>query len=492
MNYILPLISGILTGLSMPGNLSSFLVWFSVAPFIYSFVNSKKTLERLIKVFLYSYSLMVTTLWWEVPVLTKNIPEVIKTFPGYIGFFSYLLMILILTIPYYIIWILGELYFRKSRVINKTSLILFSVFSYAAAEILKQFGDLAFTGANLSDALYMHTGFLQILPFTGSIGLTILILFVNAYIAFSPERERLKIGIFIIGILYIINFTISEKLPMINTSENSVKISVFQTNVPQEVKYSNDMWKSYVEISKYIEKSKDNSELLILPEAVFIKDIRNDEIFKVIKEAIKLSDKNWLMGFPTVDYEKREYYNSAIYINKNGEIENIYNKIRLMPFAEFLPYKSVFSLFSFFKLVSFYTPGDEYSILNLNGKKFSVQICFETYFPELSRNFTKNGAQFLVAISNDGWFSHKTALLQHFSKSVLRAAENRRTFIQVSNTGITGIVDKYGRIINTLPTHTYKGAQFSVPLNNEITFYTKYANIIIVIILILAIIFSLI
>jgi apolipoprotein N-acyltransferase len=435
---------------------------------------------------------MFTTLWWEIPVLSKNIPEVINAFPGYIGILSFFLMIFILTIPYYIIWLLGELYFRKSRVINFKSLLLFSTFSYAAAEVLKQFGDLAFTGGNLSDALYLHTGLLQILPFTGTIGLSILILIVNSIIAFIPNRERIKYSIVIIGSLYLINFTVAEKLPLVKTNENAVKISVFQTNVPQEVKYSDNTWSSYVEISNYLQENNDNTELLILPEAVFIRDIRDTEIFRIIQEAIKLSEKNWIIGFPTVDLEKKEYYNSALYLNKNGEIEKIYNKIKLMPFAEFLPYESIFKMFSFFKLVNYYTQGNEYSVLDLNENKFSVQICFETYFPEVSRNFVKNGAQFLVAITNDGWFSQKTALIQHFSKGVFRAVENRRTFVQVSNTGITGIIDKYGRIVETLPIKTYASQNFYVPIENEQTVYNKYANIIIVLVLLLAIIFSLV
>ncbi|WP_165973988.1 apolipoprotein N-acyltransferase [Marinitoga lauensis] len=492
LEYIIASYFRVLTGLAMPGNLFSFFIWFSVAPFLYSFSHSKGTFERLLKLFLYSYSLMVTTLWWEIPVLSKNIPEVINTFPGYIGFLSFLLMVLILTLPYYIIWFLGELYFRKSRVINFKSLVFFSVFSYAAAEILKEFGDFAFTGGNLSDALYQHIGFLQILPFTGTIGLTILILFVNSIIAFVSERERVKYAVIIIGSLYLVNFVISEKLPYVKMNDNAVKVSVFQTNVPQEVKYSDNTWSSYVEISNYLQEHSEKSDLLILPEAVFIRDIRDSEIFRIIQEAVKMSDKNWIIGFPTVNSEKREFYNSAIYLNKNGQIEKIYNKIRLMPFAEFLPYENIFKMFSFFKLVNYYTPGKEYSVLDLNNKKFSVQICFETYFPEISRNFVKNGAQFLVAISNDGWFSQKTALIQHFSKAVFRAVENRRTFIQVSNTGITGIVDKYGRIVETLPIKAYVGEKFSVPLETEETFYTKYADIILVTILILALLFSLI
>ncbi|GAB6189683.1 apolipoprotein N-acyltransferase [Marinitoga arctica] len=435
---------------------------------------------------------MFSTLWWEIPVLSKNIPEVINAFPGYIGFLSFLLMILILTLPYYIIWFLGELYFRKSRVISFKSLLLFSIFSYSAAEILKYFGDFAFTGANLSDALYLYTGLLQITPFTGSIGLTILILIVNSIIAFVPNRERIKYIVVIVGLIYVINFTISEKLPFVKTNEDSIKVSIFQTNVPQEVKYSENQWSSYVEISNYLQEHNEKSDLLILPEAVFIRDIRGSEIFRIIQEAIKISEKNWIIGFPTVNTEKKEFYNSALYLNKNGEIEKIYNKIKLMPFAEFLPYENLFKVFSFFKLVNYYTPGEDYTVLDLDDKRFSVQICFETYFPEISRKFVKNGAQFLVAISNDGWFSHKTALKQHFSKAVMRAAENRRTFIQVSNTGISGIIDKYGRIIETLPIKTYIGQNFYVPLETKTTFYTKYADIIIIIILILALLFSLI
>ncbi|HQP58818.1 MAG TPA: hypothetical protein PLI28_07580 [Petrotogaceae bacterium] len=90
-------------------------------------------------------------------------------------------------------------------------------------------------------------------------------------------------------------------------------------------------------------------------------------------------------------------------------------------------------------------------------------------------NQSINGAQALIVITNDGWFGTHTALMQHFSQTVFRAVENRKEVLQVANTGLTGKVDSYGRIIKTLKTSQVNKVQFELNLNEKKTFFQSFA-----------------
>lgn len=476
MNYLLTLISGVLTGLAMPGNLFSFFIWFSLVFFLRNMTRSKTHYERLLHTIIYSSSMLVTTLWWLFPTLSKNIPQILKNYSPIVGFFGYVGMIVLLMIPYLIIWLLSELYHRKDRQYNYLSLVFFYSFAYTVAEILRGFGDLAFMGGNLSYALYDHTGIIQIASIIGSFGLTFIIVFVNALIAFDNSRDKVFKILFIFTTIYISNFAIVRYLPPINGTNDSIKVGVVQTDVPQEIKYFSNPIQDYSTFSKNIDEFKNRDvDVVVFPESTFLEDISKSEIESQMVRDIQNLYKPVILGHPRI--ENDNHFNSAWVYNQHGSIEGIYDKVKLTPFAEFLPYESIFGNFDVFRLLNYYTPGEEYSTFSLDGTNFGVQICFETYFPEVSINQAKNGANLLIAISNDGWFNSKTGLFQHFSQGVFRAVETRRDFIQVSNTGLTGSIDKYGRITNIFEAKEEKTGIFFVNPNDNISFYSKASDI---------------
>ena len=98
--------------------------------------------------------------------------------------------------------------------------------------------------------------------------------------------------------------------------------------------------------------------------------------------------------------------------------------------------------------ISDFTAGSQYTLFNLAKLKFAVLICFEDLFPELSRRFSKNGADFLVNITNDAWFGKTSSPHQHLAASVLRAVEVRRYLIRAANTGVSGFIAPTGKIIS--------------------------------------------
>jgi apolipoprotein N-acyltransferase len=97
-----------------------------------------------------------------------------------------------------------------------------------------------------------------------------------------------------------------------------------------------------------------------------------------------------------------------------------------------------------------YQVGDTYTIFEHDGYKFGVTICWENLFPQHVRQFVKNGAQFMVNITNEAWFGRTAAPHQFTSMSVMRAVENRIYMVRCTNTGISCVIDPYGRIVASL------------------------------------------
>lgn len=490
MKYLLTILSGILTGLAMPGNLFSYIVWISLFFYIKNMHECNNSFKRLIHTFIFSFSLLSTTLWWQVPVLSNNIPEVVDNYPPIIGFLGFLGMILLLSLPYFLIWLLSELYYRKSRSHNLISLVFFYSFAFTSAEALREFGDFAFTGGSLAYALYDHIGLIQIVSVTGYLGVTFLIVLINSFIVFNNSRDKMINIAIIFSLIYIINFSIERILPQSNIQDNSYSISAVQMNVPQSLKYTSNLWNQYTMFSELMKETESHeTNLIIIPESAFMTDISYSDVKNALETNIRNINKYVILGYPRITDTNN--YNTAWLYNKNGSVIDFYDKVRLTPFAEFLPYQNVFGRIDVFTLIRYYTQGENFNVFEVDNVKIGTQICFETYFPQVSQMQTNNGAQVLIAISNNGWFGTSTGLNQHFKQGVFRAIENRRDFVQVSNTGITGRIDRYGRIQEIFEPNQEMVNQINVELNILFSFFTKFKNFIIILFFIGALFFAL-
>jgi apolipoprotein N-acyltransferase len=149
-----------------------------------------------------------------------------------------------------------------------------------------------------------------------------------------------------------------------------------------------------------------------------------------------------------------DFYNAAVLIDTNGQAIGKYYKMHLVPFGEWFPYARIFPFIA--KMLEDlgageYTPGHEYKVFEARGKKFSVVICYEGIFGEISRRMVNNGAEFLLNITDDMWSFSKTAELQHSYLDIFRAVENRVSFLRAANAGHTCMIDPYGRIRASLP-----------------------------------------
>jgi apolipoprotein N-acyltransferase len=142
------------------------------------------------------------------------------------------------------------------------------------------------------------------------------------------------------------------------------------------------------------------------------------------------------------------YYNSAFLVGADGSTAGVYRKMHLVPFGEYVPLKRVLFFASpLVEAVSDFSAGASAVLLPVNGHLVSTAICYEIVYPDLVRRFVSSGSELLTTITNDAWFGATSAPYQHFAQASMRAIENGRYLVRSANTGISGIVDPYGRVL---------------------------------------------
>lgn len=171
-------------------------------------------------------------------------------------------------------------------------------------------------------------------------------------------------------------------------------------------------------------------------------------------------------------------YNSAVLINEEGRLVAQYDKIRLLPFGEYVPLPRWLGGGMVSAIVGEFTPGARYTLLPVGDARAGVFICFESAFPALSREFTRAGADVLINISNDGYLGKTPVLRQHLANAVFRAVENRRDVLRVTNTGISAHVTPRGEVLDA--TASFEPATRTWTISRATrgkTFYTRHGDL---------------
>ncbi len=278
----------------------------------------------------------------------------------------------------------------------------------------------------------------------------------------------------------------------------SLRISVVQANIPQEMKWQPEA-RDYI-LERYIhlteKASQENPDLIIWPEAA------NPDVSLPQKEAFEeISSLAQRKGIPllwgSVIETGQEYFNSALLIDGSGKIASRYDKLHLVPFGEYIPFRRTFPFLETIAPIGDITAGKEYTLFEISNpksqtSKFGVLICFEDLFPELSRQFVKRGAQFLVNITNDAWYKKTAAASQHFQASVFRAVENRISLVRSANTGISGFITPQGKVVSVVRDASGEDifvegvdTQEMRAKDSSLTFYTRHGDLFILVLFIL-------
>ena len=381
-------------------------------------------------------------------------------------------------------------------------------FIWVALEWLRTYLFSGLPWALLGYSQYRWLPVIQIADHTGVYGVSFLVALVNAALAdialWTVERfTRTNVGTFptlspgaaVLGMAITLLYGVwyLGRPPHVAEATRSISIGLVQANIDQAQKwdaaYRRETLDRYARLTA---RAADGTALVIWPEAatpfLFEQETgyRGEITALVQKHGLPL-----LFGSPALRHypNGRPYLlNSAYLLSADGRILGRYDKRHLVPFGEYVPARTV--LYFLDKLVEGigdFEAGTVPTILEVPlrsqdaaGKplaKFGVVICYEVIFPNLVREFTERGAEFMVTITNDAWYGTSSAPFQHFGMVVLRAVENRVAFARAANTGISGFIDPQGRIHLATPIFEAQGVTGRIPLGRPSTFYAKRGDV---------------
>jgi apolipoprotein N-acyltransferase len=277
------------------------------------------------------------------------------------------------------------------------------------------------------------------------------------------------------------------------------RITVVQGNIDQTIKW--DPAFQIISTKKYINMSlstKDHDpDMVVWPETATPFYFPHDAAFsKMVIDAVSRMGKDFLIGSPSYTYDQTNgdinYYNSAYLIDSEPKIIGKYDKVHLVPFGEYVPFKKWLPfLGKMVEHVGDFNHGKKGETLSWKDDKIGVQICFEIIFPHLSRAMVKNGADILINITNDAWFAKTSAPYQHFSMAVFRAVENRRSLVRAANTGISGFVDPLGRVLDQSALFKDAVLTENIPIIHEKSLYTRFGDFFAIACVLMSVIFIL-
>jgi apolipoprotein N-acyltransferase len=320
-----------------------------------------------------------------------------------------------------------------------------------------------FGWALLAYSQSLNLFFIQTADLIGAYGVSFLVIVLNGFlfyfiVSFKSERKKslfclVDLAIFLL-VIYGYGF-LQLSLPLRGTP---LRVGVLQGNIAQSIKwdpaFKGDIIDIYVKLIEFI--GYDKPDLVILPEAAYPGDFTREFLSSPMNLAIKaLGTPTLIGGIRFLDYAHE--YNSAFLISGDGEIDAFYDKINLVPFGEYIPFKPLFDLLDLTKVayslgVSDFSRGKEYTVFSVRKGddefRFSTLICFEDVFPHLARHFSRAGSEFLVVITNDAWFGKTAAAYQHMQASVFRAIENNSYVVRAANTGVSGFISPKGRVLD--------------------------------------------
>ncbi len=225
------------------------------------------------------------------------------------------------------------------------------------------------------------------------------------------------------------------------------------------------------------------ARLVVWPESAvpFLYD-RDSGLAALLQATVRAERIHLFFGNDDLDSASGRIYVGAKLLSPEGRLTSRYRKIHLVPFGEYVPLPRVFTFGGRFaaKLVqevSDFSPGTEAATGIVDGHRIGGYICYEAIFPALVRRFPAAGAELLVNITNDAWYGTTSAPYQHLAMAAFRAVENRRYMVRAANTGITAVVDPWGRVLDETRLFDRTVIVREVPFVTGTTFYTRHGDL---------------
>jgi len=416
------------------------------------------------------------------------------------------------------------LYYTTYRNINLTTAVILFPFYWTGFEYMRNLSQLAFPWIELGNTETYNLHRIQYIEYTGVHGITFLICVISATLFLMIHNFRAgKWGIRSRGLIVcLVSVVLLIILPNVysalylaahvsaSVGSKVVKASIIQTNVDAWKKWSSgipQLMDSYIEMME--KADKENPDLIVLHETAipfyFFSEYYTEEANKFI-DFCSTRGKNILIGIPHLQYysdsqtapsdakimkgsgRRYDTFNAAVLLEpeKKRDEYTIYEKVKLVPVSERIPYQEYVPFLQ--RVLKWgvglgsWQIGKEMTVFKMKVRgeevRFAVLICFESAFSEYVSEFTDRGAEFLVVITNDGWFGKSSGPHQHQQFAVLRAIENRKWIVRAAQTGISCFIDPLGNVYDR--TELFEPAVITkdIMANQEKTFFAKNGDVV--------------
>ncbi len=373
-------------------------------------------------------------------------------------------------------------------------------FLWTGLEYIRTLSELAFPWADLGYTQSYYLLILQIVSVVSVHGLTFILVAVNVLLlqtfrrALSPEKRLTAFfaSAAIVAVVLAYGWVVMPPYP----EEGDLEIALLQGSVPVEVKWQEGnadySFQLYDSLTRSVTDT--NVALFVWPETsapTYLSHSRRHR--QVIGRIAAASHAYHLVGALGGSLRDGEAiaHNSCYQFKPDGTLDCRYDKMRLVPFSERVPYQDHIPFLQkkfLRKYLSFidnqgvqwwsdFYAGDSTVLFEIDGATYAVLICFETTFPEFVRQLILDGSHFIVGITNDTWFGRSVGIHMHARMFVTRAVENRCWFARSANSGLTFIVDGYGRIRSELDLYEVGVLTGKVGLLDEFSFFTRHGDI---------------
>ena len=326
----------------------------------------------------------------------------------------------------------------------------------------------------------------QLASVVGVLGVSVLVVFVNASIAFVVRTGRARsTGVMLAtaGLMAAVLLfgTVRLRSGALIDLGVPLRVAAVQGNIAQVDKWNPEL--SDAILDKYLQltnRAADaGADLVVWPEAATPFAFQVDPRSEMIRRLVRERNVHLLLGTTDVTWEDDlKYYNAAVLVDPRGETAGVYHKQHLVPFGEYVPLRRLLSFVSpVVESVGGFSAGEEPVMLMMDGQPIGAIVCYEMIYPGLVRQFVRNGSRLLATVTNDAWYGRTAAPHQHFQQATMRAIENGRYVVRAANTGISGVIDPYGRVLSATNLFEDDVLTSEVKLIQELTPYARYGDL---------------
>ena len=295
----------------------------------------------------------------------------------------------------------------------------------------------------------------QLASIVGVHGLSLLVGLLNVgftIAAISAGRRRVIGLATALGMLLIVSIWGGMRLSSNTlTGGTPIKVGLIQGNIAQTDKWNPA--RAGMIVDRYLQLSQQavqkGAQFLIWPESSTPFYFEDDINGGLVRGLVRTLGVPLLLGSDEMEPgDPPKNFNSAFMLDRAGATAAVYRKIHLVPFGEYVPFQRLlFFVGPLVDAVSAFSRGTRVTMMPVEGHMVSTAICYEVTYPSLQREAVLQGSEMLTTITNDAWYGNSSAAYQHFEMAVMRAIEQGRYLARSANTGISGIVDPYGRVV---------------------------------------------